>query len=172
MAPEGAALSDREVRRRRSLDGGEERGGAGDGGRGQVSPRQQAARCARPAPPAEPPACPSCPGARAAEKCGGQSEPAQSKRVPATTPTVGRHPRRARLAWLVLPTVRARLIRCLLPAAQIGVEMDTFVTAKPRARQFFEMREIGGIMVQLWQNYFEECGLLIVSGTAASSFSS
>jgi ADP-ribosylation factor-like protein 3 len=43
----------------------------------------------------------------------------------------------------------------------IGVEMDTLTTCKPRAKITFEIRELGGIMVQLWQKYFEECGVLV-----------
>eukprot|EP01052_Picozoa_sp_SAG31_P011413 SAG31_NODE_644_length_13275_cov_39.464633_9_plen_63_part_00 len=47
--------------------------------------------------------------------------------------------------------------------------MDTLVTTKPHPRHVFEVREIGGVMVQLWQNYFEECGLLIVSVQKATN---
>jgi len=43
----------------------------------------------------------------------------------------------------------------------IGVEMDSLTAPAPWARFPFEVREIGGAMLQLWPEYFKECGLLL-----------
>ena len=47
------------------------------------------------------------------------------------------------------PPASQASIKTLAQTPTIGVEMDTLVTAKPRPKHVFEMREIGGIMVQL-----------------------
>ena len=46
---------------------------------------------------------------------------------------------------------------------QIGVDSDMVNIARPKgAKGAFEIREIGGLMVQLWPRYFDECDMLIV----------
>ena len=52
---------------------------------------------------------------------------------------------------------------------QIGVEMDTLATIKPWPKLSFEVREIGGVMLQLWPQYFAECGILLVRLQSGSS---
>ena len=43
----------------------------------------------------------------------------------------------------------------------IGVEMDSLTAPKPWPRLRFELREIGGVMVQLWPQYYDDAGLLL-----------
>ena len=43
----------------------------------------------------------------------------------------------------------------------IGVEMDSLIAPAPWAGVPFEVREIGGVMLQLWPQYFGDCGLLL-----------
>ena len=62
----------------------------------------------------------------------------------------------------------------------IGVEMDTLTTPKPWPKLQFELREIGGVMVQLWPQYYDDAAMLLyvldvsqttqVSGAAVELF--
>jgi signal recognition particle receptor subunit beta len=43
----------------------------------------------------------------------------------------------------------------------IGVEMDKLTTRRPLPELSFEVREIGGVMLQLWPQYYHDCGMLL-----------